>query len=177
MHGVDVYPSLSSLPLLTSLLMQDYLWWLGRRGIPPPSNIVPGWLHPGPQAPGVESRHRAGLTVVGPLYPNRLPRSNKHTGEGGVVISSIRYSTHPDIRSSLSLLISWLTLVPIWICKVSKNNHGTWAQACKGTNTHASLSYCDIIYRWLNWIEIIWSKFSFGKENGEKLCNCFVWNW
>ena len=36
MHGVDVYPSLSSLPLLTSYLAQDYLWGLGRRGIPPP---------------------------------------------------------------------------------------------------------------------------------------------
>ena len=46
-HGVDVYPSLSSLPLLMSLLAQDYLWGLGRREIPPPSNIVPGWLHPG----------------------------------------------------------------------------------------------------------------------------------
>ena len=120
MHGVDVYPSLSSLPLLTSLLTQDYLWRLGRRGIPPPSNIVPGWLHPGPQVPGVESRHRAGLTVVGPLYPSRLPRSNKHTGRRGVVISSIKYGTHPDIRSLLSLLIGWLTLVPIWIARSLK---------------------------------------------------------
>ena len=105
MHGVDVYPSLSSLPLLTSYLAQDYLWGLGRREIPPPSNIVPGWLHPGPQAPGVESIHKAGFTVVRPLYPSRLSRSNKHTGRGGVVISSIKYSTHPDSRSLLSLLI------------------------------------------------------------------------
>ena len=104
-HGVDMYPSLSSLPLLMSLLAQDYLWGLGRRGIPPPSNIVPGWLHPGPQAPGVDSRHRVGLTVVGPLYPSRLPRSNKHIRRKGIVISSIKYSTHPGIRSSLSLLI------------------------------------------------------------------------
>ena len=49
MHGVDVYLSLSSLPVLTSHLAQDYLWELSRRGIPPPSNVVPGWLHPGPQ--------------------------------------------------------------------------------------------------------------------------------
>ena len=115
MHGVNVYPSLSSLPLLTSFLAQDYLWGLGRRGIPPPSNIVHGWLHPsnivhgwlhpGPQAPGVESRPKASLTVVGPLYPSRLPRSNNHTGRRGLVISSIKYSTHPDIRSLLSLLI------------------------------------------------------------------------
>ena len=105
MHGVNVYPSLSSLPLLTTHLAQDYLLELGRRGIPPPSNIVPGWFHPGPKAPGVESRHRASLTVVGPLYPSRLLKSNKHIGRGGVVISSIEYNTHPDIRSLLSLLI------------------------------------------------------------------------
>ena len=42
MHGIDVYPSLSSLPLLMSFLAQDCLWGLGRRGIPPPSNIVLG---------------------------------------------------------------------------------------------------------------------------------------
>ena len=94
MHGADVHPSLSSLPLLMSHLAQDYLWRLGKRGIPPPSNIVPGWSHPGPQTPGVKSRNRTGLTVVGPLYPSRLSRSNKLTGR-----SSIKYSTHPDIRS------------------------------------------------------------------------------
>ena len=105
MHGIDVHPSLSSLPLLMSHLAQDYLWGLGRRGIPPPGHIVPGWSHPGPRPKRVGSRHRAGLTVVGPLYPSRLSRSNKDTGRGGVVISSIKYSSHPDIRSSLSYLI------------------------------------------------------------------------
>ena len=82
MHGVVVYPLLSSLPLLMSHLAQEYLWGLGRRGIPAPSNIIPGRLHQGPRAPGVESRHRAGLTLVRLLYPSRLPRSNKDTGRG-----------------------------------------------------------------------------------------------
>ena len=87
MHGVDVYLSLSSLPLLMSYLAQDYVWGLGRRGTPPPSNVVPGWLHPGPQAPGVKSSHMADLTVVRLLYPSRLSRSNKLTGNEGVVMS------------------------------------------------------------------------------------------
>ena len=80
-YGVAVHTSLSSLPLLMSHLTQDYLWGLDRRGIPPPSNIVPGLSHPEPQVPRVGSRHMASLTV-GPLYPTRLPRSNKHTGRG-----------------------------------------------------------------------------------------------
>ena len=122
-HGADVYPSLSSLSLLTSYLAQDYLCGLSRRGIPPPINVVPGWLHPGPQVPGVESRHRAGLSVVGPLYPCRLSRINKNTRREGVVISSIKYSTHPDIRSSLSLLIGWLTLVSIWVARSKRSSH------------------------------------------------------
>ena len=46
-----------------------------------------------------------------------LSRNIKCTGRGDVVISSIKYSTHPDIRSLLSLLIGWLTLGPIWITR------------------------------------------------------------
>ena len=74
------------------------------------------WLAP-PRVPGpsggiqAQGRFNCGWT----LYPSRLPRSNKHTGRGGVVISSIKYSTHPDIRWSLSLLIGWHTLASIWI--------------------------------------------------------------
>ena len=109
MHGVDVYPSLSSLPVLMSHLTQDYLWGLGRKGIPPPSNIVPHWSHPGPQAPRVGSRHRAGLTVVGPLYPSRLSRSNKHTGRGGVVylalstvlIQTLGHRSHTSLKRTV----------------------------------------------------------------------------
>ena len=83
------------------------------------------WLEPPrAQAPRVESSHRASLTVVGPLYPNTLSRGNKHTGRGGVVISSIKYSTHLDIRSLLSHLIGWLTLVSIWIARSLKMTMG-----------------------------------------------------
>ena len=115
----------------------------GQEEIPSPSNIIPGWLHPGPQAPGVESRYTAGLTVVGLLYSSRLSRSNKHTGRGGVVISSIKYSPHPDIRSLLSLF--WLVDTGLYLnCKVTKNNHEARAQACVGINTHVNLSHCDI---------------------------------
>ena len=52
MHGVDVCPSLSSLPLLMSYVVQDYLLGLDRRGIPPPGHIFPGWSHPGPRPMG-----------------------------------------------------------------------------------------------------------------------------
>ena len=120
MHGVDVHPSLFSLPLLMSHRTQDYLWGLGRRGIPPPSQYIPWLGPPRAQAPRVESSHRASLTVVGPLYPSRLSRGNKHTGRGSVVISSIKYSIHLDIRSLLSHLIGWLTLVSIWIARSLK---------------------------------------------------------
>ena len=48
---------------------------LGKRGIPPPSNVGPGLLHPGPQAPGVEFRHRTGLTVVGPYIQADCPEA------------------------------------------------------------------------------------------------------
>ena len=47
MHGVDLHPSLSYLPLLMSHRTQDYLCGLGGRELPPPCNIVPGWSHPG----------------------------------------------------------------------------------------------------------------------------------
>ena len=52
LHGVDVHPSLSSLPLLMSYRTQDYLWGLVWRGIPPPGNVVPGWSHRGPRSQG-----------------------------------------------------------------------------------------------------------------------------
>ena len=53
----------------------------GQEGIPSPTNIVPGWIHPGPQAPGVESRHRTGLIVDGPLYPD-FPEATNIQEEG-----------------------------------------------------------------------------------------------
>ena len=124
MPGVDVHLSLSSLPLLTSYMTQDYLWGQDRRGSTFTKQYNPSLESPRAQTLKVGSRHRAGLTMVGPLYPSRLSRSNKHTLRGGVLISSIKYSTHPDIRSSLSHLIGWLTLAPIWIARSLKITMG-----------------------------------------------------
>ena len=93
MHDVYAYP------LLTSLRAQGfYRGWAGE-GTPPPGNIVLVWSHPGPR-----SRERTGL-IVGPLYPSRLVRTNISIGRGGVLLSSIKWGTHPDIRSLLPPLI------------------------------------------------------------------------
>ena len=78
---------------------------LGRRGIPPPNNIVPGWLYPGPQTPVVESRHGAGFNRGWTPVSKQIVQKQQTYRRGGVVISSIKYNTHPDIRSLLSLLI------------------------------------------------------------------------
>ena len=53
MHGVDAYPPLSSLPLLTSQGAQGfYRSWAGD-GAPLPGNIVPVLSHPGPRPMGL----------------------------------------------------------------------------------------------------------------------------
>ena len=102
------------------------------------------WLAP-PRVPGPRDRFQSqGRFNCGwtPVSKQIVQKQQTYRREG-VVISSIKYSTHPDIRSLLLPLIGWPTLVPIWFFKITRNNHGTRAQACMGTNTHASLSYCD----------------------------------
>ena len=141
MHGIDAYSLLSSLPLLTSHKAQGfYRGWVGE-GAPAADNIVPVQSRPGVQGHGLGSRQRTCLTMVGPMYPRRLTECNTGTGWGAVVISSIKYGTHPDIRSSLSLLIGWLILDSIWISRVS-NNHR--AQARVGASIHSIQWYCYI---------------------------------
>ena len=96
---------------------------LGKGETLPPDKIGPVQRGPWAPAHGSKSRQRAGLTMVGPTYWSRLYESKKLTGWGGVVIPCIKYCTHPDIRSLLSLLIGWLTHgVLFWILMVT-NNH------------------------------------------------------
>ena len=64
--------------------------------------------------------------MVGPMYPSWLYKNNKVTGWGSVVISCIKYGTHPDIRSSLSLLIGWLIHWILFESLVISNNYGVW---------------------------------------------------
>ena len=105
MHGVDVHP-FTVQPASPDITLYSGLFiGVEQEGDTSTRQCSP-WLEPPrAQALRVGSRHRASLIVVGSRYSSRLSRSNKYTGRGGVVISSIKYSTHPDIRSSLSHLI------------------------------------------------------------------------
>ena len=124
MPGVDVFFMLSSLPLLTSHVRLRFLWGLARRGTPP---LVPN----SPiveKATGpcllVQIRQGKALTVIEPMFQSRLCRDNKHTDWGGVIIACIKYCTHPDIMSSLSSLIGWLTHRTLSLNLLVTDSHG-----------------------------------------------------
>ena len=93
MHGVDVHPSLSSLPFLTSHRTQGYLWGWGQEGNTSTKQCSP-WLEP----PRVQAPD-TGLVYCGwtPVSKQIIQKQQTYKGRG-VVISSIKYSTHPDIR-------------------------------------------------------------------------------
>ena len=98
--------------------------------------------------------------MVEPVFPRRLYENSKHM-DWGVVIPYIKYWTHPDIMSSLSPLIGWVTHRALFLNLVVTNNHGpgggggwglgprVWEHSFKYCNHPDNMSLLSPLTGWL----------------------------